>query len=136
MRPTSAFDLDEVVFPFAAAYATWRRQKGLVSFDPATLVRYDFAAALGDEGGGPDATSDFLDAPETLGVREGVAGHPRAACAGQGIPAARTRGRFRPLVAGRAVVDCGGEWRAGRAHGCLPAQIRTGQCDTGPYHTG
>jgi FMN phosphatase YigB (HAD superfamily) len=65
---TVAFDLDEVVFPFALEYARWRSRNGLPTFDPATLTHYDFTAALGDIAGGETHTTEFLEDLATLDV--------------------------------------------------------------------
>lgn len=70
-----AFDLDEVVFPFAREYARWRAAQGLETFEAGALKTYDFAAALGDAEADSGHTSAFIADPDTLAVRalEGAA---------------------------------------------------------------
>jgi hypothetical protein len=61
-----AFDLDEVVFPFAREYSRWRETQGLATFDPEPLTTYDFAATLGDAEADSGHTSAFIADPRTL----------------------------------------------------------------------
>lgn len=70
-----AFDIDEVIFPFAREYSRWRAEQGLETFKVGALHTYDFAAALGDEEADSIHTSAFIADPGTLAVRpiEGAA---------------------------------------------------------------
>jgi FMN phosphatase YigB (HAD superfamily) len=65
---TIAFDMDEVIFPFALAYAAWRRTNGLIPFEVANMLRYDFASVLDDAEADGDHTSAFIDDDATLDV--------------------------------------------------------------------
>lgn len=51
-RTVLALGMDEVLFPFADAYARWRRDQGLTGFGPVAMTRYDFGAASSSRGPG------------------------------------------------------------------------------------
>ena len=63
-----AFDMDEVIFPFAKSYALWRKREGMESFQERDLTSYDFAKVLRDDNADGEHTSAFIADPLTLGV--------------------------------------------------------------------
>jgi 5' nucleotidase, deoxy (Pyrimidine), cytosolic type C protein (NT5C) len=58
-----ALDLDEVLFPFARHYLTWRHAVGMTPFAIESMERYDFSAAVGE--GDETATDSFIADPWT-----------------------------------------------------------------------